>query len=205
MCHLWCRIYADASSVVKLTAGQYILIGGITIKVITNQTVFIQDYDMRFIMDNITWMPNGILDECFATSPDGIVVYSEDPGKSWRFIHKFTDKRNVRWFREQKWLVDWNEVSRLTPDKLARTIQDLDFDLRRELSIFRDKPQEYKDENHTDFFRKHEKTAHELTSLILAHQYLTGDIWFHLPPGAKPAANMTIWAKLRHLWANKAS
>ena len=205
MCHLQCRICADASSVVKFAAGQYILIGGFTIKVIANGVARIQDYDLKFIMDNIAWVPEGIMDECFKKSPDGVVTYAEESSKSWRFNCQFTEKANIRWLCEQPWLVDWNEVCRITPAKLRQTIQDKDFAIRQELDRFKSMPQEYKDENHVDFFRRHAKRCHELTSLLLAYQYLNGDIWFYLPPGAKPAANKTIWAKLRHLWVNKAS
>ena len=181
------------------------MIGGFIIKVIANGVARIQDYDLKFIMDNIAWVPEGIMDECFKKSPDGIVTYAEEPNKSWRFNHQFTEKANIRWLCEQPWLVDWNEVCRITPAKLRQIIQDKDFTFRREFDKFKAMPQEYKDENHVDFFRRHAKHYHELTSLLLVYQYLNGDIWFHLPPDARPATNMTLWAKLRHLWINKAS
>ncbi|MBR0488341.1 hypothetical protein IJJ39_01545 [Candidatus Saccharibacteria bacterium] len=179
------------------------MIGGIIIKVITDGIVYIQDFDLKFIMDNLSWMPNGILDECFEASPDGIVTYAEEPSKSWRFVHKFENKRSVRWFRDQRWLVDWNEASRLAPEKLRHIIQNKELAFHRTFEKFKSMPQEYKDENHLEFFRRHEKDSHELTSLILVHQYLTGDVWFYLPPGARPATNMTLWAKFRQFWLSK--
>lgn len=154
-------------------------------------------------MDNIVWMPEGIIDECFRNFPDGIVTYSEDFDKSWRFACQFTKKPNIRWLCEQPWLVDWNELSQSTPENLQRVIQERDLSIRQDLDKFKAMPQAYKDENYQDFFRRHEKRCHELDSLLLVYQYLSGDVWFYLPPGAKPASHMTIWAKLRHIWTNK--
>ncbi len=169
-------------------------------KYVSSGVAYLQGADVAFMLHNVCRMPSGVVDECFGE--ESMIHMADKMVDGARFEYEFRRSVNVRWIREQKWLLDWDEVRTKTVAELKEKTETLQGTEDARAKKFDNREKEYHEENYADFIWAHHRIEHRILQLRIAAAYMEGSLWFQLPPGAKPATTLNLVTKVKH-WFHK--
>ncbi len=79
--------------------------------IIVNDTIYLQKYEVAFILENVKDVPKSFLQETFAN--DDIFTMS-GPTDAFRFEYAYKKLQCIKWMLSQEWLLDYNAYNNLS-------------------------------------------------------------------------------------------
>lgn len=89
-------------------------------KIITDRAVYVQKNDIAFLNQTDLDIPASIYLKAFGNSPTTII----DDSNRFDFL-KFDDEREIEYFRNLEWIIDYNEVKDLDEEQLMEIGQSI--------------------------------------------------------------------------------
>ena len=149
-------------------------------KLFINSSVYLQKFDVAFLTHHTWALPdvNTILAELFQDGKPFSMIDKED---GYKFACRFRDPKNIQWLREQDWIPDFSELSKISALDLQTMHDKLSEDHRLAMAQFNSCNEAYRQKNCTRYQKMFAKTNHKLHSIATMHDYLCGKIRFDLP------------------------
>ena len=82
-------------------------------KIITKDAVYVQKHDIAFLTHTDLEFPASIFNKVFG---NGTVIINDS--NRWEFI-KFEKEEDIKFFKEQDWIIDYNDVKDLSDEQFA--------------------------------------------------------------------------------------
>ena len=152
----------------------------LNMKLFVNGSVYLQKYDVAFLTHH-TWAlpePDTILAELFQDGKPFSMIGKED---GYKFACRFRDPKNIEWLREQDWIPDFTELSKISALDLQAMHDKLSGDHRSAMAQFNCRDEEHRQKYYSRYQHMFAKTSHKLHSIATMHDYLLGQVKFDLP------------------------
>lgn len=169
-------------------------------KIKIGQKVYLQKYDIAFIMHELSIVPASFMDELFKDKQPFIMSCSED---GYIFDCIFEDPGNVAWIMDQDWIIDYNQYKDTRPTELRNVCEETAEEVSISIRDFNSRDATYRSKYYNEFNEKISKTIHKLDSIEAMIEYLDGKLEFVFPeqttnlsPISKPAKKPGFFARL---------
>lgn len=154
-------------------------------KIKIGEKVYLQKYDVARILQKIAAFPGNLATELFKTSNNGAlhasIFYISSPKDELEFSCVFKDPKNVEWLMSEDWIVDHNEYVKMPVAVLKSIYRHREREYKANIKYFNLQPREYQELHYDEISLKLYKEAHQLKSIRLLINELTGRITFDLP------------------------
>ncbi|MBR6505771.1 hypothetical protein IKT18_02990 [Candidatus Saccharibacteria bacterium] len=147
-------------------------------KVKVGREVWIQKYEMAYIMREISDVPASLLEELFA---GGSVFTMTGFDDSLKFACVFRKAKNVKWLMEQDWIVDYNAYKNVPYAALKSTRKKLIRSYRAETEAFDSREENFRRKNRSEQEQRFSKMMHKEYSFELMLKYFKKKINFVVP------------------------
>ena len=151
-------------------------------KIKVGREVYLQKYEMAYIMREISDVPASLLDELFASYSEFTMTGFED---SLKFACVFRKPKNVKWLMEQDWIVDYNAYKNVPYAALKSTRKKLIRSYRAETEAFDANEANFRRKNRSEYEMRFSKMIHKEYSFELMLKYFKKKIHFALPEERK--------------------
>lgn len=146
-------------------------------KVKVGEKVYLQKYDIAYIMNNLNNTPVTLINEIFKDRPF-IMVGQND---ALEFTYTFEEPENIDWLMSQDWIVDYGSTIFVSLFATKDFYKDLKKKLKNEIHSFNTKNYLYREKHYEEYDNKFKKKQHEITSYQIMIDYLNGKISFFFP------------------------
>lgn len=154
-------------------------------KIKIGEKVYLQKYDTARILHDIAAFPGSLVTELFEPSNDGAlhasIFYISSPQDELEFSCVFKDPKNVEWLMSEDWIVDHNEYIKMPVATLKSIYRHREREYKANIKYFNLQPREYRELHYGEINLKLYKEAHQLKSIRLLINELTGRITLNLP------------------------
>ena len=144
-------------------------------KIINNENgqevVYVQKYDMMFIMHNCDSLPAALMEDFFSD----IVIINGD--NRFEFV-RFTDPSEVEFFKKQDWIIDYADYKDLTEEEIMEKGMGVIDEINAVAQEFNDSSSE---KQRATLYDRHELLNAKLDSVKVFLWYKQGHIHFQLP------------------------
>jgi hypothetical protein len=141
--------------------------------------VFLQKYDIVFIVHELDTIPAAIIDIIFS---DGNVfmTHSQEDGKC--FAYSFEGEA-ADWLMNQGWIVDFGAYKSAEVREINKLIKQGRRQHKADIKAFNSSDEGYRREHFDEKYEEFRKEMHRLASLDLMRAYLKGRQAIELPSG----------------------
>lgn len=146
-------------------------------KIKIDDTVYLQKYDIAFIMHELNSIPAAVIDAIFG---GGAAFILSGPEDSKRFAYSFEGEL-ADWLMKQGWIVDFNDYSLSKPHVIDKLIKEGQAQHKKAIKQFNASDEKYRLENFDEKSDEFRKEEHRLASLSLMRDYLRGKEIIKLP------------------------
>lgn len=142
--------------------------------------VFLQKFDVAFIMRELHTIPIYFLEATFDTG--GYFIMSGGPD-SFEFDSEFSGDA-AKWITEQDWLIDFDEYRKMSKNEILELQRAEQARLGQDIDIFYTHDDHYQSEHYDEENDRFLKQRHKLQSMGVMIQFLDKEVKFAVP-GAK--------------------
>ena len=145
-------------------------------KIKVDNAVFLQKYDIRFLLQMLTEIPSCVLHEIIKERS----FYENSPLDGLEFCYTFTDPNSIEWLMAQDAIVDFKECSSSTYENLVKEVSRLElkyYDVSIDVTVLRPK---YESKTVSEEFEIHKLLSLKL--MLLYEQHLLN---FQIPKAQK--------------------
>ena len=162
--------------------------------------VYLQKYEVAFIMNYLSKFPASFLNETFSDANDGIFMMNALGDDTFDFKTVYEDPKNVAWLMEQTWLADFDIYSKMPLDELEESLERLESEYSARNAKLKAKGEGYS----TEDVESLNKLGHKTNSLDYLVMFRRGKLNFIFPEGyecpkgifKKPSFFARLFAKL---------
>ena len=147
-------------------------------KIKIGQKVYLQKYDVSYIMHELNFVQAGIVDEIFKDGKPFIMNGAVD---GYTFDCVFEDPSNVKWLMNQDWIVDYDQYKDKTPAEIIALYEELVKQGNIEAKEFNAKDPEYRKKHFLECRERLNNLEHKLNSLEAMAEHLNKKIKFAFP------------------------
>lgn len=147
-------------------------------KIKIGQKVYLQKYDVSYIMHDLNSVHYSIIDEIFKDSKSFIMNGAMD---GYAFDCVFEDPTNVKWLMDQDWIVDYDQYKNKTAAEVVALCEELIEQGKIKAEEFNAKDPEYREKHFLECREHLSNLEHKLNSLEAMANYLDKKIKFALP------------------------
>ena len=148
-----------------------------------DDTVYLQKYEVAYIMHALNRFPSSILQETFGGKDTGMFFFMcdlEQDGFSFECAYK--EPKNVEWLMKQDWIVDYDKYPEdMSPDEIETLRGRLEAEFDADVNEFNNKDNDYKTKHYNEESEKFDKRGHEITSLEYLIKFRKGEAEFSFP------------------------
>ena len=147
-------------------------------KIKIGEKVYLQKYEVAYMMHKLSSMPGSIFDEIFGGDE---IFFMSSAKDGFRFDCRFVVPKNVKWLMEQDWIVDYDKYTETPIHELEATVERLRVERSAEIAQFNNQDDDYRRQNYKQMNDKFNKSGHVISSfdnLIAARR---GKIKFVFP------------------------
>ena len=142
--------------------------------------VYLQKYEVAYIMYNLTELPGSFLDETFSDD-DHKFFFMNSAADGLRFDYAYEDPQNVAWLMEQDWIVDYAEYAKTSFDDIKSLVSNLRMHRESAIDEFNSKSEDYRRTHYDEESAKFDRSAHKISSLEKIIEYRQGEVEFVFP------------------------
>ncbi len=147
-------------------------------KIKIDERVYVQKYDIAYIMHEMNEVPALLMQEFFEKNETFIMTGFED---SLKFACVFEEPENVRFLMRQTWIVDFEEFRQASPSALKALRKRLLAAYQAETEDFDARDDEYRNNNRDEFEERFSQMQHKEYSFALMIKYLKRRVTFVFP------------------------
>ena len=151
-------------------------------KIKVGRKVYLQNYEVSYIMHDIISYPESIAEEVLNDRDD---VFVNGPVEALRFGSVFAKPENVKWLMRQDWLVDYEEYAGVPLSGLEDLYENLRAKCVAGIEEFNARDEIYRDLYYDKENDKFSKLAHRVSSIWTLISAYKGETTFILPSGYK--------------------
>ncbi len=149
-------------------------------KIKIGKKVYLQKYEVAFIMHELESFPASIFDEVMK----GNKFFSVNgPDDALKFGCVFTKNESVEWLMEQDWIVDYDRYAETPIPELQAIIELLMGEHNAEVEKFNSRSEKYRISHYNKANEDFGKKAHKIMSLRDMVAARKGDVTFTFPNG----------------------
>ena len=143
--------------------------------------VYLQKYEVAFIMNYLSKFPASFLNETFSDANDGIFMMNALGNDTFDFKTVYEDPKTVAWLMEQTWLADFDIYSKMPLDELEESLERLKSEHSTRSDELEAEGEDYQEED----IESLNKLAHKINSLGFLVMFRRGKRNFIFPEGYK--------------------
>ena len=148
------------------------------VKIKIDQKVYLQKYDVAYIVHELNFIQASIIEEIFGSGKPFIM---NGPVDGYAFKCVFENPENVRWLMEQDWIVDYNQYKDKSPEEMLSICEKVVEDGTAEVKEFNARDANYREEHFLEYKAKFDNLEHEVRSLEIMLDYLKNKVEFIFP------------------------
>lgn len=146
-------------------------------KVKDGQKVYLQKYEVSYIMHELNCVPACIVNEIFKY---GTPFIMSGPIDGYKFC-VFEDPKNVEWLMEQDWIVDYDQYKSTPISKLKCLCEELKNEYSAGAKDFNNRDIDYREKHFEEQGEVFSKLRHRISSLELMTEHLKHEVDFDFP------------------------
>ena len=147
-------------------------------KKILGDVVWVQKYDIAFIMNDLRSMPICIVDALFGSDNAFFIMNGGNDANA--FSNSFTGQA-AEWLKMQPWLLDIDEWRKKTAQEIYEILAQEEASFKRSVSSFYEHDQHWQSEHFNEADDIFSKQSHRLRSMNLMIKWLDKEIKFKIP------------------------
>lgn len=147
-------------------------------KIKDGQKVFLQKYEVAYIMHELNLVPAGIIEEVFK---DGKPFIMANPIDGQVFDCVFENPGTTEWLMEQDWIVDYDQYKNVPVVDLEALCKQLEDECFSGINDFNATDDAYRKEHFDEQYEKFSKMRHKISSLYLMIEHLEKKTNFVFP------------------------
>lgn len=153
-------------------------------KLKVGECVYLQKYEIAYLTSELSCLPASIFDELFGGDEENFFFMcgSED---GFQFECIFKNPKNVEWFMNQDWIVDYDKYAEMPISDLEVLIEDLDAERFAKIGDFNAKDEVYRKKYYAEISEEFSKSGHKIISLEYLLDARKGKIKFIFPDNSK--------------------
>lgn len=151
-------------------------------KVEVDEKVYLQKYDVAYILHDLNSIPATVMNEVFGDGEDGF-FFMNDLTDAFRFESVFENPANVKWLMEQDWIVDYDEYSEMPLPELEALVERLKLEYDAGIGEFNARNEAYRKKHFEEIGDKFHKDRHKISSLGYLISARKGKVTFVFPDG----------------------
>ena len=142
--------------------------------------VYLQKYEVAYIMHELNGFPTGILDETFSGDEDSL-FFLNGPTDGFRFEGIYKEPENVRWLMKQDWIVDYDEYAEMPLAELEALQERLEAERSADIDEFNAKDEAYREAHFDEESDRFDKLGHKIISLGYLIKFRKGEVEYVFP------------------------
>ncbi|MBR0467642.1 hypothetical protein IJJ53_01905 [Candidatus Saccharibacteria bacterium] len=147
-------------------------------KIKNGQKVFLQKYEVTYIMHELNSVPAGIVEEIFK---DGKPFIMSGPIDGQVFACVFENPKATEWLMEQDWIVDYDQYKNVPVADLKVLCEQLKNEYSSGVGNFNAKDDAYREKHFDEQNEKFSNMRHKISSLYLMIDHLEKKTNFVFP------------------------
>ena len=155
-----------------------------------NDAVYLQKYDIAFIMHDLNSMPESFLQETFTNNEDGFFFIMSGPDDGLYFKNFYKQPESIKWIMEQDWIVDFEKFVKKPLDELESLHEHLRLERDKSIDEFNAKDEEYRGAHFAEESMRFDRLRHKNSSLKALIDYLKGEVKFGFPDEYQEATTL---------------
>lgn len=142
-----------------------------------NNRVFLQQYDVAFLLDMPSEVPSQVYDEIFLKD----AFYDKCSIDGYGFIYSFIKRESVEWLMSQDYILDYDDYRGYSPQDLERMISQTNQEFDELSKEFSKKDKRCRDLHFNEMNLENAKIGHRIKSLVALYKYRNLEIEFAFP------------------------
>lgn len=142
--------------------------------------VYLQKYEVAYILHKPNGFPGGILNETFSGDEDSL-FFMNGPTDGFRFECIYKEPENVRWLMHQSWIVDYDEYAEMPLAELEALQERLKAECSANIDDFNTKDEAYREAHFEEESDRLEKLGHKIVSLGYLIKFRKGEVEYVFP------------------------
>lgn len=167
--------------------------GGGKMKLKIGEKVYLQKYEVAFMMHELNYIHSSVYDELFAQQGFFSISGTND---SYDFACSFEDPESVEWLMTQDWIVDYEKYAKLSVSELISVIENIGKEYSNSLAKFDNEDEEYKESHLSEAREEFKKYDHMLGSLADLLSAKNGKLKFKFPNTHGEKSTFNIFRRL---------
>ena len=159
-------------------------------KIKIGDKVYLQKYEVAFIMHNLNDFPDSIFRETFG-EVNGKLFFMSGSVDCFQFKQVYKKPENVEWLMAQDWIVDYDEYSKMSLAELKTLYKRLRKKRSADIREFNAKDKDYRKAHFDEEDDKFNKLGHKIDSLEGIIDYRKGKVKFIFPKEYKNKTTST--------------
>lgn len=147
-------------------------------KIKDGQKVFLQKYEVTYIMHELNSVPAGIVEEIFKDDEPFIM---SGPADGQVFDCVFQNPETTKWLMEQDWVVDYDQYKNVPVAELEALCRQLEKEYSSGANDFNAKDNAYREKHFNEQNEKFSNMRHKIASLYLMLEHLEKKANFVFP------------------------
>ena len=144
------------------------------------EKVYVQKYDVAFILHELHEFPADIYAEIFGEEGNR-AFYINGVDDQYEFDQAFERPESAKWIMEQPWLMNFDHYKTLPVSELETIYDDMAKNCTQGIAEFNAQSEEYREEHFEEFDQKYCKDGHFIFSLGAMINYLKKEVKFTFP------------------------
>lgn len=149
-------------------------------KIKIGDTIYLQKYDVAYILDNLNNFPTSLLQDIFDNNEKNFFFISNF-NDSLRFDYIFKEPANTKWIMEQNWFINYDTYIKRTIIELKNQASCLRDVYADGINEFNAKSIDYKKEHFEEENIKYDNMHHRIISIEYLIAFREGKIEFVFP------------------------
>ena len=147
-------------------------------KLKVGEKVYLQNYDIAFIVYELDSLPIEISNELFSKND---IFHTSGRNNNLRFEYSFEDPEAIEWLMSRDWIIDFDEYIDKSLSELESLLDQLCSEHSAKTGEFNTKSVEYRKEHYDEETDEYNKREHRIDSLHLLINFRKGEIGFVFP------------------------
>ena len=149
-------------------------------KIKIGEKVYLQKYDVAYILENLSNFPDSLFEDIFESNDDDC-FYIIDFADSLQFDYLLEETSNVEWIMNQDWIIDYDAFIKNSIPKLKAQANTLTTECTNGINEFNAKSLPYKKKYYEAESIKYNNLQHKIVSIHYLVDFLEGKIDFGFP------------------------
>lgn len=157
-----------------------------------NDTVYLQKYDVAYIMHELNDISDSVIQETFINDENGFFFMMDSLEDGLWFNNAYKKPKSIKWVMEQDWIVDFDKYAKMPLDELEALHEHLKLKLDERINKFNARDLAYRDAHFAKASRRFDDLEHRNLSLKILIKYRNGEVKFGFPDGYEEDTSVIV-------------